>query len=54
MLFGKPEEIPQSKIGLYVAYSNFKISTADKKVDEVTNDDFFEVERVVKEFSTIK
>lgn len=43
-------------MGLYVAYSNLKVSpsTDEKKSDQVSNDDFFEVEKIVKEFTTIK
>ena len=48
MLYGKPEEIPQSKMPLYVAYA------VKQPGDGVDNDNFFEVEKVVSEFTTIK
>lgn len=51
MLYGKPDEIPQSKMGLYVAYSHFKRANKD---DGVSNDDYFEVEKVAREYTTIK
>jgi len=51
MLYGKPEEIPQSKMGLYVAYSHFKRANKD---EGVSNDDYFEVEKVAREYTTIK
>ena len=54
MLYGKPVEIPESKIGLYKAYANNEISSVVNKPDDVTNDDYFEVEKVVREYTTIK
>jgi hypothetical protein len=48
MLYGKPEEIPQSKMPLYVAYA------VKQPGEGVDNDNFFEVEKVVSEFTTIK
>jgi hypothetical protein len=49
MIYGKPEEIPHSKMGLYAAYAGSR-----NKKQDVSNDDFFEVEKVAKEYTTIK
>lgn len=51
MLYGKPDEIPKSKMGLYVAYSHFKRANKD---EGVSNDAYFEVEKVAREYTTIK
>ncbi len=51
MLYGKPDEIPHSKIGFYVAYSNQKRQNKD---EGISNDDYFEVEKVAREYTTIK
>ena len=47
MVWGKPDEIPEDKVHFYMAYSK-----ADGK--DVETDDYFSVERIVPEFSTIK
>lgn len=51
MLYGKPEEVPYSKMGLYVAYS---AKNKQEESKDVSNDDFFAVEKVAKEYTTIK
>ena len=67
MIWGKPDEISEDKVALYMTYSKKnKSKTAENDVpDEASskdspqamdtlNDDFFSVEKVVHEFSTIK
>ena len=52
MVFGKPEEIAESKMSLYVAYATKKVGEGN--TNDNNNDDYFEVEKVVSEFTTIK
>lgn len=62
MIWGKPDEINEKKVKLYLDYakrSNTEESQnheqkQDKVINEKTNDEYFSVERVVKEYTTIK
>jgi len=62
MIWGKPDEITEDKVALYLTYAkkgdDVPIPNGDSKTDshlnDVLNDDFFSVEKVVHEFSTIK
>lgn len=57
LIWGKPDQIPSNKINFYLAYA--KDDGKDKedgkdKDDAKENDEFFKVERIVDEFSTLK
>jgi hypothetical protein len=52
MLYGKPDQIAQSKINLYVAYSAHFNKANNSK--EATNEDFFQVEKIVQEYTAVK
>jgi hypothetical protein len=61
MIWGKPDEISEEKIALYMTYAKkgddvpVDVSRTDSpQANDVLNDDFFSVEKVVYEFSTIK
>jgi len=62
MIWGKPDEISEDKVALYLTYAkkgdDVPIPNGDSKTEpqlnDVLNDDFFSVEKVVHEFSTIK
>jgi hypothetical protein len=61
MIWGKPDEISEEKITLYMTYAKkgddvpVDVSRTDSpQANDVLNDDFFSVEKVVHEFSTIK
>jgi len=61
MIWGKPDEISEEKIALYMTYAKkgddvpVDVSRTDSpQANDVLNDDFFSVEKVVHEFSTIK
>jgi len=63
MIWGKPDEISEDKVALYLTYAkkgeNAPILNDDHKTDspqsnDALNDDFFSVEKVVHEFTTIK
>lgn len=59
MLYGVPDEIPHSKAKFYLAYG---VKPAAKAVEEgeavdnkeMSNDEFFEVEKIVEEYTAIK
>lgn len=62
MIWGKPNEINEEKIKLYLDYakkseteSQQSAKEAEKTKEEKTNnEEYFSVERVVKEYATIK
>ena len=61
MIWGKPNEINEGKIKLYLDYakkseteSQQSAKDSEKTKEEKTNDEYFSVERVVKEYATIK
>ena len=62
MIWGKPTEINEGKVKLYLDYakksdteeSHQSAKGTDTKKEEKTNDEYFSVERVVKEYATIK
>lgn len=62
MIWGKPTEINEGKVKLYLDYakksdteeSQQSAKGAEKQKEEKTNDEYFSVERVVKEYATIK
>ena len=64
MIYGKPEEIPEEKANLYLAYAQIDkkgkkegVSAEDEKAlkdEEITDEAFFNIEHIVAEYSTIK
>lgn len=62
MIWGKPTEINEGKIKLYLDYakkseteeSQQSAKVTEKTKEEKTNDEYFSVERVVSEYATIK
>jgi len=65
LIFGKPSQIPEDKINFYMAYARHISKVEEDGVEEGKNgaksqdeeeedDDFFNIERIVGEYSTIK
>lgn len=66
LIFGKPSQIPEDKVNFYLAYAKTyekKEEDAESYQDdekqpqdneEEAEEDFFNIERIVREYSTIK
>ena len=60
MIYGRPKEIPNDKVGFYIAYAKeFIKGSSGKRNEKFDKDDLsaateYEVEQIVKEFEVVK